>query len=165
LAFLGRVLKAEGQSADALASAREAVQSAREMGASFNGPRILGCLMRVTDDRAEQDSAMAEAERIIAAGCVGNNQPHFYRDAIEVSLQREDWTEVERYAQAFANFVAPEPLPWSNFFIARGRTLAAVARGRRDQTTIDELRRLRDEAERAGLKDALPALEEALASP
>jgi hypothetical protein len=108
---------------------------------------------------------MAEAERIIAAGCVGNNQPHFYRDAIEVSLQREDWTEVERYAQAFADFAAPEPLPWSDFFIARGRTLAAVARSRRDATTIDELRRLRDEAERVGLKDALPALEEALASP
>ena len=165
LAFLGRVLKAEGQDADALASVREAVQSAREVGASFNGPRILGCLVRVTDDRAEQDSAMAEAERIIAAGCVGNNQPHFYRDAIEVSLQRKEWNEVERYADAFGDFAASEPLPWSVFFIARGRALAAVARGRRDETTIDELRRLRDEAERVGLKDALPALEEALLSP
>ena len=108
---------------------------------------------------------MAEAERIIAAGCVGNNQPHFYRDAIEVSLQRKEWNEVERYADAFGDFAASEPLPWSVFFIARGRALAAVARGRRDETTIDELRRLRDEAERVGLKDALPALEEALLSP
>ena len=158
LAFLGRVLKAEGQDAEALASVREAVRSAREMGASFNGPRILGCLIRVTDDRAEQDSAMAEAERIIAAGCVGNNHPHFYRDAIEVSLQREDWDAVDRYAQAFADFVKSEPLPWSDFFIARGRALAAYGRGRRDPATLAELDRLKDGANRVGIQDPLPGV-------
>ena len=163
LAFLGRVLKAEGSNAEALACAREAVQSARETRMSH--ARLLGCLARVTDDRAEQDSALAEAENVIAGGCVGHNQLYFYRDAIEVSLQREDWDEVERYAQALADFVKSEPLPWSDFFIARGRALAAIGRGRRDEATIDELKRLRDEAERIGLKVALPALKEALTSP
>jgi hypothetical protein len=115
-------------------------------------------LARVTDDRAEQDLAMAEAERIIAAGCVGNNQLHFYRDAIEVSLQREDWTEVERYAQAFADFAASEPLPWSDFFIARGRAMAAYGRGRRDPATLAELDRLKDGANRVGIQDPLPGV-------
>ena len=164
LAFLGRVLKAEGRDTDALARAREAVQLALEMGGSFEGPRALGCLARVTEDRSEQQSALAEAERIVARGCVGHNQLYFYRDAIEVSLEQEDWGEVERYSEAFTEFAALEPLPWSDFFIARGRALVAVARGRHDMTTMNQLRCLRDEAQQVGLKDAFPALEAALAS-
>ncbi len=54
------------------------------------------------------------------------------------------------------------PLRWTDFFIARGRALAAFGRGGRDAATIEELRRLRDEAERIGLTTALPALEEVL---
>ena len=52
---------------------------------------------------------------------------------------------------------------WSDFFIARARALATVGRGKRDEATLDELRRVRDEGERMGLKTSLPALEEALA--
>ena len=54
------------------------------------------------------------------------------------------------------------PLPWSDFFIARGRALAAHGSGKRDDETMQELRRLRDEADRDGLKTASPAIEEAI---
>jgi hypothetical protein len=53
-------------------------------------------------------------------------------------------------------------LPWSDFFFARGRALAAFGRGDRGDITMHELQRLRDEAERVGLEVAIPALEEAL---
>lgn len=43
-----------------------------------------------------------------------------------------------------------------------GRALAAFGRGKRDDTTIQELRRLRDEAKSVGLNVAIPALEKAL---
>lgn len=44
----------------------------------------------------------------------------------------------------------PEPLPWSDFYIARGRALAAYGEGARDEGTVLTLRSLRDEAERVG---------------
>ncbi len=58
----------------------------------------------------------------------------------------------------------PSPAPWSDFWIARGRALVAFGRGKRDGETVNELKRLRDEADRVGLRSALPALEEALAA-
>ncbi len=42
--------------------------------------------------------------------------------------------------------------------------LAAFGRGNRDDATMQELQRLRDEAERVGLMVAISALEEALSS-
>ena len=74
-----------------------------------------------------------------------------------------DWDEVERYAAALEDFTRPEPLPQSDLIIARARVLAAYGRGERDYATMQELKRLRDEAELVGFKTALPALEEALA--
>ena len=49
-----------------------------------------------------------------------------------------------------------------DFFIARGQALSAHGRGDRSQPLKDELRGLRDEAERVGLRLDLPALEAAL---
>ena len=57
-----------------------------------------------------------------------------------------------------------EPLPRTDFFIARGRALAAFGRGNRDDAAMGEIKRLRDEAERVGLKPALSALDKALAA-
>jgi hypothetical protein len=162
LAFLGRALKAEGRDAEALARAHEAVQSAREMGGSFEGPRVLGCLARITEDPAEQESALEEAESMIAKGCVGHNQLYFYRDAIEVSLERKDWDAVKSYADKFAEFASSEPLPWTEFFLDRGRVLAAWGQGQRGSELIANLRRLQNEAERLGLVSAVPAICDAL---
>ncbi len=82
---------------------------------------------------------------------------------MEVCLDSGEWEEVERFAAALEAYPRPEPLPWSDFFITRGRILAAFARGQRDDVTLQELKRLRNEAERVGFKTALPVLEEALA--
>ena len=83
---------------------------------------------------------------------------------MEASLRTEDWDGVERHAAALECFTRHEPVPWTRFFIARGRALAAYGRGQRGRATIGGLRRLRDEADRAGLKAALPALDQALAA-
>ncbi len=71
---------------------------------------------------------------------------------------------VERYAEALKAFTSIEPLPRTDFFIARGRALAAFGRGIRDDATMQELQRLRGEAERVGFKTALSALDKALAA-
>jgi hypothetical protein len=83
---------------------------------------------------------------------------------MDACLRSGDWDEVERYAAVLEDYTRPEPLPSSDFFIARGRALAAFGRGQRDAATTEALQRLRDEAAGVGLVTALPALEEALAA-
>jgi hypothetical protein len=82
---------------------------------------------------------------------------------MDAYLETNEWEEVERYALALEEFTRPESLPWCEFFIARGRTLAAYGRGHREDSIIEELRRLHAQAESVGLRRALPALEVALA--
>jgi hypothetical protein len=88
----------------------------------------------------------------------------FYRDAMSLCLELENWDEVDRYAQALEDYTSAEPTPWSDFFIGYGRALAAFGRGNRDDETMRKLQHLLDEAERVGLKIAVPRLKEALSS-
>jgi hypothetical protein len=123
----------------------------------------LGALAAVTRDAEARQTALAEGERLLAAGCVSHNYFWFYRDAMEASLGAGDWDEVERYAASLEAYTQHEPLPWSDFFVARGRALAVFGRGRADAAPSDALIRLQDEGERLGLVTALPAIEAALA--
>jgi tetratricopeptide (TPR) repeat protein len=152
----------DGRRAEALDLLREAAAISRETGIAYNGPRILGQLALTTDDPDERKRAIEEGESILRSGAVAHNHFWFYRDVMGAALNLEDWNSAESYAQALEDFTRAEPLPWSDFFIARGRALAAFGRGGRDAATIDELRRLRDEAERIGFMTALPEIEAAL---
>jgi class 3 adenylate cyclase/tetratricopeptide (TPR) repeat protein len=142
----------------------QAVELSRGSDFSFAGPPALANLARVTDDPERRRTALKEGEAILRQGAVGHSHIYFYRDAIEACLRSRDWTELERYASALETYTCPEPLPWCEFCIARGRALAAVGQGRRDAEVIRELRRLRDEATSVGLMPPLPAIEEALAA-
>ena len=82
---------------------------------------------------------------------------------MEVSLAERDWDRVEHYASFLERYTRPEPQPWSEFYIARARSLAAYGSGRRDEMTMRQLQRLCDEAERVGFKPALPLIKAALA--
>jgi hypothetical protein len=83
---------------------------------------------------------------------------------MEASLENADWSTVERAARLLEIFTHAEPLAWSDFFIARARALAAFGRGDRNDVTMRELQRLRDDANRAGLMAALPRLDKALSA-
>jgi hypothetical protein len=66
------------------------------------------------------------------------------QDALEVCPDADDWDGVERYAAALDDYTRPEPLPWSAFFIARGRALAVMesfptARSRRSAPLVELL--------------------------
>lgn len=104
-----------------------------------------------------------EGERLLAEGCVAHNYFLFYRDAIESCMARGDGEGVVRYADALEAYTSGEPLPWSNFLIARARALAAWGRGARDAASLAELARLRDQAASAGLGPLRAALDEAAA--
>ncbi|MCH7796776.1 MAG: tetratricopeptide repeat protein, partial [Proteobacteria bacterium] len=159
---LSRGYFSEGRRTEALDMLREAVAISRETGIAYNGARVLGFLALATDDPDERKRAIEEGEAFLESGAVAHNHFWFYRDVMEMALNLGDWNGAESCAQALEDFTRAEPLPWSDFFIARGRALAAFGRGGRDAATIDELRRLRDEAEGIGFTTSLPAIEEAL---
>jgi class 3 adenylate cyclase/tetratricopeptide (TPR) repeat protein len=153
----------QGKRSSGLKLAKQALKICRETGMHFIGPRALGAIAMITDDPRERQEALREAEQILAEGCVGHNYFWFYRDAMQVCLDGGEWDEVERYAAALEDYARPEPLPWSDFFIARGRALAAHGRGERGEALMAQLQQLRDEAKRVGFRTDLPAIEQALA--
>jgi tetratricopeptide (TPR) repeat protein len=161
--YLARIALAEGRRSEAVELLEQALDISRRTGIGFHGPQILGTFAHALERPEERRRVLAEGEALIRAGCVGHNQLRFYPDAMQVALDLADHDELERYAGALEDYTRPEPLPWSNFFIARGRALAALGRGRRDAALMAEIRGLRDEGERLGLRIALPAIEAALA--
>jgi hypothetical protein len=146
-----------------VANLRQALVSAQGSGIAFFGPAIYGRLARALTEPDERRRQLAQGEEIILRGCVGHNQLHFYPEAIEVSLELEDWDEADRYAAALERFTRAEPLPWSSFFLRRGQLLAAIGRGRWDAGAPGDLTGLLEHAETFGYGVAQPALRAALA--
>jgi tetratricopeptide (TPR) repeat protein len=163
LPYVGKAALLEGDRPEAVRILREALEISHQTGITFGGPTIFGALALALNDASERRQMLAQGEAIIRKGCVGHNSLRFYPDAIDVSLALGDWGEVERYATAIEDYTRSEPLPWSDFFAARGRALALVGRGRPDEGTRRELERLKAEASRLDYRTALPTIEQALA--
>ena len=164
LTYEAKLLRGCGRRVEGVKICERAMVICREVGTEFVGPRVLGELALDTDDPERRRQALHEGECILRTGVVSHNHFHFFANAMDACLDSGEWDEVDRYAAALEDFTRPEPLPWCDFFIARGRALSAHGRGRGDETTIGKLRRLRDEADRVGLRMALPAIDAALAA-
>jgi len=162
LNFLARCRAAQGRRAEALEILKKAATIVRETGNTYCGARVLGYLALMTDDPREREQVIEEGKAILRSGAAAHNYFWFYRDVIEVALKLEEWDTGESYAQALEDFTRPEPLPWTDFFIARGRALAAWGQGRREPELAAELRRLKADAEGRGLTTAMRAIDEAL---
>ncbi len=162
LMWKGIALYAKGHQCEARETIMQAASMSRDVGRAFNAARIFGALALVADDIDIRESALDEGEMMLREGSVSHNYFWFYRFAMDALLGVGDWERVEAYATALEDYTRPEPLPWTDFYIARGRALAAFGRGNRNEASVRELRRLRDEANRIEFKGALPALEEAL---
>jgi hypothetical protein len=153
---LAMAVSAESGAAEASALIRRALAVGREAGVSFIGPVALGHLAITTNDPAERRAALEEGADILRTGAVGHNHLWFFRYAIEASLDAQEWDAAESYSSALAAYTAPEPLPWSDFFVARGRALAACGRGEASPDLLHAVQRLCDEAGRLGLRVRLP---------
>jgi class 3 adenylate cyclase/tetratricopeptide (TPR) repeat protein len=163
LACRAELHRLAGRRAQALADAEEAVKVSRETAPAFLGPFTLGALARTTDDPAVRQQALREAEALLEAGAVSHNHLLFGRDAIDACLDAGDWQAAERYAAALESYTRLEPLPFSDFYVARGRALAALGRRSMEAAPLAmNLARLHAEGEQLGLLVALPAIERAL---
>ena len=163
LMSFSRIAAQRGERGEACRLLRDAAAISRETSRTFVGASLLGALALFTESAEERREALEEGEAILRAGALSFNYFWFYRDAMEVALLGKDWAEVARFASALEVFVRTEPLPYTDFYLARARALAAYGQSRRDESLTRSLRRLREEARRARLSEALPALERALA--
>jgi hypothetical protein len=116
-----------------------------------------------SDDPTARQAALDQGEELLRAGAVSHNHLLFPRDAIEVYLEAGNWDRVERCAAELEQYTRSEPLPFADFYIARGRALAAFGRGESDLAKLaTELKRLRAEGERLGIRVALRGIETAI---
>ncbi len=136
----------------------------QETGVTQVGPCVLGALALVTTDPVRRREALREGQAILEKGCASHNYFWFYRRAIEVSLTENDWDAADAYARALQSYFHAEPVPWANFITARGQALAELGRQGPDERVVVELRRLRDDATRLGLKTDVERLDAALES-
>jgi tetratricopeptide (TPR) repeat protein len=163
LTFQATILRHEGRKEEARRTAERAVALSLESGAAFNAPRALSELAFNLDDPAERRACLDRGEAYLRDGAVAHNHFTFYPDALEICLEDEDLTAVERYAQALEDFTRQEPLVRCDFYIARARALVRHRRGERGPEIRDELERLCTQARECAFLIALPKLEAALA--
>jgi len=158
----GLMLKAQSEFVASDIQAAETILEANEIAREtpkFLLPLGLALAARITRDPRERAVALTEGEAILAAGAVSHNYVFFNRYAIDACIAAEDWAGTERYAAALERSMAAEPIPMTDFLVARARAIAAVGRGHKEE---GELRRLLTEANRTGWRVVIPSLEAAL---
>jgi tetratricopeptide (TPR) repeat protein len=137
------ILNAEaGRMDQARTYAGLSVEVARKVGVVFFGPRLLAIGAALEENRQVASQLLREAEGILDAGCVSHNHFYFAQTAIEQSLATNEWEEAERYAAKLEDYTKAQPLPFSDFLIARGRALARWGRGEKGQDVLVEIMRL-----------------------
>ena len=157
-----RLLLYQGEDSEAISAARQGAALARETSRALLGPWCLGVLALACDDPVERRAALDEGEAMLSERTVGHNHLWFYRDAIDASLDAGDLDSAERYAGLMEEFTRPEPLPWSDLFIERGRALVAHVRDPGDGDAYARLAAVKAEINRVNMGTALPAVESAL---
>jgi DNA-binding SARP family transcriptional activator/class 3 adenylate cyclase/tetratricopeptide (TPR) repeat protein len=164
LGIIAATLLHDGQRAEALRMALEALQHGRETSMTYCGPVLLSIVARATDDSEQRAQVLKEGEELLAAGCVSHSYFEFYSNAIEVSLEQSQWQELRRYSDGLRSYTADERLPLTDMQIARATLLADIGEKRATSDTCQKLEALREECRRMNALAALPAVEKALAA-
>ncbi|HSH07418.1 MAG TPA: AAA family ATPase [Burkholderiales bacterium] len=142
----------------------DALASVGEAGLGFFGGALYGTLAWTTHDATERAEALRQGEALLEGGANSHNHFLFRAAAIELMLEQRDWDEAEHQCERLERYTAREPLPWSEFLVARGRALARFGRGERSAELRQTLAALRESAARAEFNVVLPALDSALAA-
>lgn len=157
LAFRGELLRTTGRRGQAVDELQRALAIARASGMAYLGPVILGMLALAADDTSLRERSLAEGESLLADNALAHNHLLFRRDAMDTCLESGDLSGALRHAAEMQTCTRAEPLPWSEFFVARTRALAAgVAMSR------DALEQARQRGQDLGLRVAVVALDTAL---
>ena len=156
LASLAECRLVLGDKAGAMVLIERSLGIARETGMAFGGPIILGLKLRMTDDPRERERCETESDALFAGGSIGHNQIGYRRHVIEDALARGEFPRALAHAAALEDYTRAEPLPYSDFIVARARVLAALAMRPDDPQALRELARLKAEADRVNWSIAWP---------
>ncbi len=162
LELQARILLDLGERAEAARMLREALAMCREAGIQFCGPKVVSALSRAVEDPTERAALLAEGKQMLERGAVGHNHLWFYRDAIEALLAAGDGAGALRYVGALEDYARSEPLPWSDLFASRGRTLARALNGDAADDLRAALMDVQAALSKSGLRAFLPLVEAAL---
>jgi len=148
----------QGAYEEAESLAKQTYTLLQQIDATYTSPLTLGMLAIAHKGPDKKHKALDEGEAILAQECVSHNYLHFYQIAMDVALELKEWDRVKHYANKLEEYTSKEPLPWSDYFIARGRCLADIGNGGETAKHTQGLKRIREEGEQAGLKLSLSAL-------
>jgi tetratricopeptide (TPR) repeat protein len=115
----------------------------------FLGPWVLATIATVSSDPKRASDALSEAETLLQGECVGHNYFAAYRLGMDVYLRLGRFDDARRIADALETYAEREPLPRSEFFVRRARTLASYLEGDRGPDTTEEIALLVEQAGRA----------------
>jgi class 3 adenylate cyclase/tetratricopeptide (TPR) repeat protein len=158
-AFAAKVMAQCGAAEDAEREVRRAYELSKRLDERWVGPTVLGCYAAVMRNRRSQDWALRKGAAILRKGCGSHNHFLFCRDAINVCLTRSDWPGARRHADALEAYTVEEPTDWSNFHIAKARTVAALGEGQDDEHLRKDLDAVRLRAVSAGMTPEANLLE------
>ncbi|MEN8129683.1 MAG: BTAD domain-containing putative transcriptional regulator [Pseudomonadota bacterium] len=159
LAAIGEALALKGQVDEGVEYLERAYQAALDSVPTYTGAVILGVLARVTSDEERRQQAITQGQRLLEQGSLSHNHLHFYQNLIEVCLNKKDKDAALHYAAALEEYTQDAPLPWSDFYIARGRLLAKTLHLKVEEEHRQQARSLLDTARAAGLYFGTQALE------
>ena len=152
-----------GEHGRAAKLADEALAICREHGMGHIGPWVHGVRALIETDPAARVRFLEEGEKQLGLGCVSHNHIQLRELAIDALLEIGDWNGVDENCARIRAYTVDEPLPTSEFVIARGTALARFGRGERSDALRESLLRLQDEGTRAELNTFLPSLDAAIA--
>ncbi len=161
LTVLAESLLERGRVDEARDRNEQALALSRETGMRFAGPLILALKARMQEDPVERERCREEAEALLAEGGVGHGPIAYQRLGIEDALARGEWERARTHATALATYTRDEPLPYTDFLIARGRALADLGANPRNTVALAEIGRLKVEAKRLGWPIAWPGTPDA----
>ena len=164
LALTALVALRRGQRGRALKDVEEALAICRVHGMGHIGPWAYGVRALVETDPVARVRFLDEGERQLALGCVSHNHVQLRELAIDALLEIGDWNGVDANCARIRAYTADEPLPMSEFVIARGTALAQFGRGDHSDALREALLGLQAEGTRAELNTLLPAIARALAA-
>jgi class 3 adenylate cyclase/tetratricopeptide (TPR) repeat protein len=148
LAHHAECLLARGRADEARDCLASSLALAREFGMGFCGPMILGLLQRMTDDPLMREDYAAEAGALLEQGSVGHSHIAYLRLSIEDAIARKEWRRALAQISAMASYTRRERLPYTDFLMARGRALVALAARPDDHALHEEIAELRAHAQR-----------------
>lgn len=147
LLFTGESTQEKGDIAAAYEYTCQAVSLCREHGMAFIGPIALGRLAATSRNLEESEKYLLEGRALLDKGSLSHNHFWFYRDAIEVALNWRLWDQAEEYFDALEEYASREPVPITDFIVARGKALTAFGRGTSNGSLVKRMRDLHQTAQ------------------